>query len=99
MAGPDGGLDYRAMNLEVALYSQPTYLFKVDRTAYVPEPNVDGAVVRFKLRARQQYALQDDLKFLGLVRMSSVGAIACLLVRTGLFNLISNLLQLGKSLV
>lgn len=67
LAGPDSGLEYRAMNLEVAFYSHPTYLFEVDRTAYVPEPNVDGAVVKFALRAQQQWPLQSDLDFLKLV--------------------------------
>lgn len=57
------------MNLEVAFYSQPTYLFEVDRTAYAPEPNVDGAVIRFALCAQQQWPLQTDLAFLSLVSM------------------------------
>lgn len=74
VAGPDGRLDYRAMNLEVAFYSKPTYLFEVDRTAYFPEPNVDGAVVEFELRTRHQYLLQEDMHFLNLVRCKSMRA-------------------------
>jgi 16S rRNA A1518/A1519 N6-dimethyltransferase RsmA/KsgA/DIM1 with predicted DNA glycosylase/AP lyase activity len=67
VAGPNAGLDYRAMNLEVTFYSQPVYLFEVDRTAFIPAPNVDGAVVKFLLRPRQQWPLQTDLQFLSLV--------------------------------
>ena len=67
MAGPDAGLAYRAMNLEVAFYSQPEYLFEVDRTAFDPAPNVDGAVVKFVLRPKHQWPLQSDLQFLSLV--------------------------------
>ena len=67
VAGPAAGLDYRAMNLEVAFYSQPAYLFEVDRTAFSPAPNVDGAVVQFLLRPRQQWPLRTDLQFLSLV--------------------------------
>lgn len=29
VAGPGSGAEYRAMNLEVAFYSDPTYLFQV----------------------------------------------------------------------
>jgi len=79
VAGPDGGLDYRAMNLEVAFYSQPTYLFEVDRTAYFPAPNVDGAVVRFQLRPRRHYPLEDDLQFQNLVRCISGKKRRCLI--------------------
>lgn len=41
---------------------------QVDRTAYIPEPNVDGAVVRFRLKQRSAYPLQDDLAFNKMVR-------------------------------
>jgi len=70
VAGPGSGAEYRAMNLEVAFYSDPTYLFQVDRTAYIPEPNVDGAVVRFRLKQRSAYPLQDDLAFNKMVRQA-----------------------------
>ena len=33
VAGPTSGLDYRAMNVEVAFYSNPTYLFQANRPA------------------------------------------------------------------
>ena len=33
MADPNSGLDYRAMNVEVAFYSNPTYLFQANRPA------------------------------------------------------------------
>lgn len=84
VAGPDAGLDYRAMNLEVAFYSRPTYLFEVDRTAFNPAPNVDGAVVQFLLRPRQQWPLQSDLQFLSLVGAHQSGKLLwwkCLLTR------------------
>jgi 16S rRNA A1518/A1519 N6-dimethyltransferase RsmA/KsgA/DIM1 with predicted DNA glycosylase/AP lyase activity len=77
VAGPDSGLDYRAMNLEVAFYSQPEYLFEVDRTAFIPAPNVDGAVVKFLLRPPRQWPLQTDLQFLSLVGALSPGTLTC----------------------
>lgn len=49
-AASPGGSDYRAMNIEVGFYSQPRYVFKIDRTAYFPQPKVHGALVDFALR-------------------------------------------------
>ena len=62
--------DYRAMNIEVAFFSRPRYLFKVDRSAYFPVPKCDGAMVDFELRpaaARPQLPMT-DAQFLGVVR-------------------------------
>ena len=62
--------DYRAMNIEVAFFSRPRYLFKVDRSAYFPIPKCDGAMVDFELRpadARPQVPMTDG-QFLSLVR-------------------------------
>ena len=50
-AAAPGGSDYRAMNIEVGFYSQPRYVFKIDRTAYFPQPKVHGALVDFALRS------------------------------------------------
>ena len=58
------------MNIEVAYFSRPRYLFKVDRSAYFPVPKCDGAMVDFDLRsaaARPQLPMT-DAQFLGLVR-------------------------------
>ena len=59
------------MNIEVAYFSRPRYLFKVDRSAYFPVPKCDGAMVDFELRpaaARPQLPMT-DAQFLGLVRL------------------------------
>ena len=45
-----GDHNYRAMNVLVDCYcSSREYLFKIDRKAFFPAPNVDGAMVHFKL--------------------------------------------------
>ena len=45
-----GDTNYRAMNVFVDCYcSDREYLFKIDRKAFFPAPNVDGALAHFKL--------------------------------------------------
>ena len=44
-----GDTNYRAMNVLICMYAEPEYLFKIDRKAFFPKPNVDGAMARFKV--------------------------------------------------
>ncbi|CAA7391853.1 unnamed protein product [Spirodela intermedia] len=47
--------EYRAINIFVNFFSDAEYRFKVDRTNFFPRPNVDGAVVMFKLKRPTDY--------------------------------------------
>ncbi|PNY08453.1 ribosomal RNA small subunit methyltransferase A-like protein [Trifolium pratense] len=47
--------EYRPINIFVNYYSDPEYKFKVARTNFFPEPNVDAAVVSFKLKQPSEY--------------------------------------------
>jgi len=45
-----GDANYRAMNVLIDRYCESReYLFKIDRKAFFPAPNVDGALVHFKI--------------------------------------------------
>ena len=64
-----GGPDWRAMNIIVRYYCEPSYLFKIDRKKYVPSPKVHGAVVDFALRpAAERATVPDERQFLSLVK-------------------------------
>ena len=66
-----GGADWRAMNIIVHYYSEPRYLFKIDRKKYVPSPKVHGAVVEFRLRKpEERLAVPDERTFISLVKKS-----------------------------
>lgn len=66
-----GGPDWRAMNIIVHYYSNPKYLFKIDRTKYIPAPKVHGAVVEFNLKsAEERVSVPDERAFLSLVKKS-----------------------------
>ncbi|KAK7374204.1 hypothetical protein VNO80_07631 [Phaseolus coccineus] len=47
--------EYRPINVFVNFYSEPEYKFKVPRTNFFPQPNVDAAVVSFKLKPPSEY--------------------------------------------
>ncbi|XP_020585112.1 ribosomal RNA small subunit methyltransferase, chloroplastic isoform X2 [Phalaenopsis equestris] len=47
--------DYRPINLFVNFYSDAEYICKVERTNFFPQPNVDAAVVKFKLKQKSEY--------------------------------------------
>ncbi|XP_020219349.1 ribosomal RNA small subunit methyltransferase, chloroplastic [Cajanus cajan] len=47
--------EYRPINIFVNFYSDPEYKLKVPRTNFFPQPNVDAAVVSFKLKLPSEY--------------------------------------------
>ncbi|KAE8693819.1 hypothetical protein F3Y22_tig00110793pilonHSYRG00065 [Hibiscus syriacus] len=47
--------EYRPINIFVNFYSEPEYNFRVPRTNFFPQPNVDAAVVTFKLKQAPNY--------------------------------------------
>ncbi|XP_010255542.1 PREDICTED: ribosomal RNA small subunit methyltransferase, chloroplastic isoform X2 [Nelumbo nucifera] len=47
--------EYRPINIFVNFYSDPEYKFKVLRSNFFPQPNVDAAVVTFKLKEAAEY--------------------------------------------
>ena len=56
-----GDSNYRAMNVLIDCYcSDREYLFKIDRKSFFPAPNVDGALVHFKLLHHEQALRSPD---------------------------------------
>ncbi|PON85202.1 Ribosomal RNA adenine methyltransferase KsgA/Erm [Trema orientale] len=47
--------EYRPINIFVNFYSDPEVKFKVPRTNFFPQPNVDAAVVTFRLKRTKDY--------------------------------------------
>ncbi|KAF4386780.1 hypothetical protein F8388_006735 [Cannabis sativa] len=50
-----GTPEYRPINISVNFYSDPELNFKVPRTNFFPQPNVDAAVVTFRLKRAEDY--------------------------------------------
>nr|XP_011469081.1 PREDICTED: probable dimethyladenosine transferase isoform X2 [Fragaria vesca subsp. vesca] len=47
--------EYRPINIFINFYSDPEFKFKVPRANFFPQPNVDAAVVKFRLKEPTQY--------------------------------------------
>lgn len=66
--------EYRPISVFVKFYSDPVYNFKVPRTNFFPQPNVDAAVVTFKLKHPSEYPSVPSIKgFFSLVNSAFNG--------------------------
>ncbi|KAK9757996.1 hypothetical protein RND81_01G199500 [Saponaria officinalis] len=66
--------EYRPISVFVKFYSDPEYNFKVPRANFFPQPNVDGAVVTFKLKQPSNYPPVSSTKsFFSLVNSAFNG--------------------------
>ncbi|OAY49239.1 hypothetical protein MANES_05G040300v8 [Manihot esculenta] len=60
--------EYRPINIFINFYSDPEYKFKVPRSTFFPQPNVDAAVVAFKLKQAADYpAVSSTKSFFSMV--------------------------------
>ncbi|KAL9385514.1 hypothetical protein Peur_022524 [Populus x canadensis] len=66
--------EYRPINIFVNFYSDPEYKFKVPRSNFFPQPKVDAAVVRFKLKQAVDYpAVSSTKSFFSMVNSAFNG--------------------------
>lgn len=66
--------EYRPVSIFINFYSDPVYKFKVPRTYFFPQPNVDAAVVVFKLKQPVDYPQVSSAKsFFSLVNSAFNG--------------------------
>ncbi|RKO67937.1 16S rRNA (adenine(1518)-N(6)/adenine(1519)-N(6))-dimethyltransferase RsmA [Desulfofundulus salinus] len=63
-----GSKDYGAFTVTVQYYCRPEILFRVPRTVFFPQPEVDSAVVRLAKRQEPEVAVDDEDLFFTLVR-------------------------------
>ncbi|XP_052171697.1 ribosomal RNA small subunit methyltransferase, chloroplastic isoform X1 [Diospyros lotus] len=54
--------EYRPINIFINFYSDPEYKFKVPRSNFFPQPNVDAAVVAFRLKRAADYPQVSSIK-------------------------------------
>ena len=57
-----------AVTVAVQYYANAQSLFSVDRTSFMPAPNVDSAVMRLSVREQPEYTLKDEKFFFSLVK-------------------------------
>lgn len=62
-----GNSDYGAFTVYIEFYTQPEILFYVPADCFVPQPKVDSAVVRLKLRQEPPVKVEDEQFFFRVV--------------------------------
>uniref|UniRef100_A0A2P2KF75 rRNA adenine N(6)-methyltransferase n=1 Tax=Rhizophora mucronata TaxID=61149 RepID=A0A2P2KF75_RHIMU len=66
--------EYRPINIFINFYSDPEYKLKVPRSNFFPQPNVDAAVVTFKLKQASDYpAVSSTKSFFSMVNSAFSG--------------------------
>lgn len=62
--------DYNALSIVIGYRATAKLEFKVPRTVFIPEPNVDSAVIRLDLFEEPKYQIIDEPFFLELIRLA-----------------------------
>lgn len=70
MAAKPGSKDYGSMSIAVQYYCEPQVVAIVPRTVFIPQPNVDSAVIRLKLREAPPVRVSDEKLYFQVVQAS-----------------------------
>lgn len=70
MAAAPGGKEYGSLSIAVQYYSEPELVCKVPKTVFIPEPNVESAVIRLKVREHPPVKVEDEKHFFEVVQAS-----------------------------
>jgi 16S rRNA (adenine1518-N6/adenine1519-N6)-dimethyltransferase len=68
MAAPPGGKDYGSLSIAVQYYCEPELVTIVPRTVFIPQPNVDSAVIKLKVRSKPPVDVDDESWFFEVVQ-------------------------------
>ncbi|CAM4457531.1 16S rRNA (adenine(1518)-N(6)/adenine(1519)-N(6))-dimethyltransferase RsmA [Paenibacillus phoenicis] len=70
MAATPGGKDYGSLSIAVQYYSTPEMICTVPHSVFIPQPNVESAVIRLTVREKPAVAVQDEAFFFEVVQAS-----------------------------
>lgn len=70
MAASPGGKDYGSLSIAVQYYSEPELVCNVPHTVFIPQPNVESAVIRLKVRKQPPVEVDDQRFFFEVVHAS-----------------------------
>lgn len=90
MAAKPSTKDYGSLSIAVQYYTEAKTVMNVPKTVFIPQPNVDSAVIRLQLREKPIVEVKNETFFFQVVRASFAQR-----RKTLLNNLINNLPQ-GK---
>ncbi|MFD0695719.1 16S rRNA (adenine(1518)-N(6)/adenine(1519)-N(6))-dimethyltransferase RsmA [Paenibacillus sp. GCM10027628] len=72
MAARPGTKDYGSLSIAVQFHCEAELVTIVPRTVFVPQPNVDSAVIRLRVRKTPPVDVQDEVFFFEVVQASFV---------------------------
>ena len=90
MAAKPGTKDYGSLSIAVQYYTKAETVMIVPKTVFVPQPNVDSAVIRLTVRENPPVAVKDETFFFEVVRASFAQR------RKTILNNLTSLLPAGK---
>jgi 16S rRNA (adenine1518-N6/adenine1519-N6)-dimethyltransferase len=70
MAAKPGTKDYGSLSVAVQYYCEPQVVTIVPHTVFIPQPNVDSAVIRLKLRKEPPVKVADERLYFEVVQAS-----------------------------
>lgn len=70
MAAKPGTKEYGSLSIAVQYYTQPETVMIVPKTVFVPQPNVDSAVIRLTRREKPPVDVKDESFFFTVTRSS-----------------------------
>lgn len=70
MVARPGSKDYGSLSIAVQYYCEPSLVAVVPHTVFIPQPNVDSAVIRLKVRKESPVAVRDEAFFFEVVQAS-----------------------------
>jgi 16S rRNA (adenine1518-N6/adenine1519-N6)-dimethyltransferase len=86
LAAKPGTKDYGSLSIAIQYYTEAETVMTVPRTVFIPQPNVDSAVIRLMKRKQPPVKVEDEAFFFQVVRASFAQR-----RKTILNNLVNNL--------
>ncbi|MDF2717508.1 MAG: dimethyladenosine transferase [Paenibacillus sp.] len=68
MSAKPGGKEYGSLSIAVQYYAEPDIVAIVPPTVFIPQPNVDSAVIRLRLRETPPVRVEDESFFFEVVQ-------------------------------
>lgn len=68
MAARPGGKEYGSLSIAVQYYCEPELVVNVPHTVFIPQPNVDSAVIKLRLRQEPPVKVRDESFFFEVVQ-------------------------------
>lgn len=72
MAAKPGGKEYGSLSIAVQYYCEPEVVAIVPQTVFIPQPNVDSAVIKLKVREKPAVEVEDEAFFFDVMQASFV---------------------------